>query len=196
MWRASVPSGGRFEAAVDRHLAGGGQKLGAVTAPRQRPLGGISRVCQGVLREKKDAGSGRGTGSPAARHQIHYRGNDMSIVHFITHPEVVIDRAIPVPDWPLSPMGRERMRRATLEQPWFRDIRTLFSSAERKARDAAAIIAEYLSLQPAVIDDLGENDRSATGYLPRQEFEAVADEFFARPQQSVRGWERAADAQC
>ena len=42
---------------------------------------------------------------------------------------------------------------------------------------------------------MGENDRSATGYLPKAEFEAVADEFFARPEQSVRGWERAADAQ-
>ena len=120
----------------------------------------------------------------------------MSIVHFITHPEVVIDPAIPVPDWPLSPVGRKRMRRAVLEQPWLRDVRALFSSAERKARDAAAIIAEHLPLRAAVIEGLGENDRSATGYLPRPEFEAVADEFFASPQQAVRGWERAVDAQC
>jgi broad specificity phosphatase PhoE len=120
----------------------------------------------------------------------------MSIVHFITHPEVVIDPTMPVPNWPLSPVGRERMRRAALEQPWLRDVRALFSSAERKARDAASLIAEHLSLQPAIIGDLGENDRSVTGYLPRREFEAVADEFFARPEESVRGWERAVDAQC
>jgi broad specificity phosphatase PhoE len=119
----------------------------------------------------------------------------MSIIHFITHPEVVIDPAIPVPDWPLSSLGRERMQRAVLEQPWIHGVQALFSSAERKAQDAVAIIAEHLCLQPAVIEGLGENDRSATGYLPRREFEAVADEFFARPQQSVRGWERAADAQ-
>jgi len=24
------------------------------------------------------------------------------LVHFITHPDVVIDPAVPVPDWPLS----------------------------------------------------------------------------------------------
>ena len=35
----------------------------------------------------------------------------------------------------------------------------------------------------------------ATGYLPRLEFEAAVDEFFARPQTSVRGWEPAAEAQ-
>ena len=40
-----------------------------------------------------------------------------------------------------------------------------------------------------------ENDRSATGYLPRKEFEDVADCFFSEPTQSIRGWERAIDAQ-
>lgn len=40
-----------------------------------------------------------------------------------------------------------------------------------------------------------ENDRSATGYLPEAEFQQMADAFFARPTESVRGWERAVDAQ-
>lgn len=40
-----------------------------------------------------------------------------------------------------------------------------------------------------------ENDRSATGFLPPAEFEAVADQFFARPDIGTRGWERACDAQ-
>ena len=40
-----------------------------------------------------------------------------------------------------------------------------------------------------------ENDRSATGFLPPREFEATADRFFAEPYRSVRGWERAIDAQ-
>ncbi|WP_281410977.1 histidine phosphatase family protein [Mesorhizobium sp. NZP2077] len=39
------------------------------------------------------------------------------------------------------------------------------------------------------------NDRSATGFLPPPEFEAVADQFFANPHKSIRGWERAIDAQ-
>ena len=43
--------------------------------------------------------------------------------------------------------------------------------------------------------DLGENDRSATGFLPPAEFEQMADAFFANPGESVRGWERAVDAQ-
>jgi broad specificity phosphatase PhoE len=40
-----------------------------------------------------------------------------------------------------------------------------------------------------------ENDRSSTGFLPPDEFEAVADQFFADPDASVRGWETAAAAQ-
>ncbi|MGY4292615.1 broad specificity phosphatase PhoE [Bradyrhizobium sp. i1.4.4] len=40
-----------------------------------------------------------------------------------------------------------------------------------------------------------ENDRSATGFLKPAEFEEVADQFFAQPHLSVRGWERAVDAQ-
>lgn len=42
---------------------------------------------------------------------------------------------------------------------------------------------------------MGENDRSATGFLPPEAFEAAANEFFAHPQDSFYGWERAVDAQ-
>jgi broad specificity phosphatase PhoE len=118
----------------------------------------------------------------------------MTILHFITHPEVAIDATIPVPDWPLSPFGIRRMQ-AAAQRPWVASVRSLFSSAERKAMDAAAVLSEHLKLTAIVVDRLGENDRSATGYLPRDEFEAVADEFFARPDDSIRGWERAVDAQ-
>ena len=41
---------------------------------------------------------------------------------------------------------------------------------------------------------IGENDRSATGFVPAEEFEALADTFFADPHTSIRGWERAIDA--
>jgi broad specificity phosphatase PhoE len=118
----------------------------------------------------------------------------MTIVHFITHPEVSIDAAVPVPDWPLSPVGSRRMQ-AAMRQPWLAAVRSVFCSAERKAMDAAAVVANHLGLRRIVVEALGENDRSATGYLPKGEFEAVADAFFAQPDDSVRGWERARDAQ-
>lgn len=80
--------------------------------------------------------------------------------------------------------------------PWTSAVRHIFSSSERKARDAAQLLADGLGLHGcSVVDGLGESDRSATGYLAQQEFEATVDAFFAQPQTSVRGWEPAADAQ-
>lgn len=118
----------------------------------------------------------------------------MSIVHFITHPEVVIDPAVPVPQWSLSAVGLRRMR-ALGERRWLAGIGALFSSQERKAMEGAAILAEHFGLPVTVLPDLAENDRSATGYRPRAAFEALAEAFFARPEASVQGWERAVDAQ-
>jgi broad specificity phosphatase PhoE len=118
----------------------------------------------------------------------------MPMIRFITHPEVVIDLGVPVPEWPLSAEGLRRTR-LMREQPWLAKTRTLFTSAERKARDMADLLGARLGLTPQILESLGENDRSATGYLPKVEFELVADAFFAAPNRSVRGWERACDAQ-
>ena len=118
----------------------------------------------------------------------------MSTVHFITHPEVEIDPSVPVPDWRLSAVGVQRAARL-LQRSWVRSVRTVFSSAEPKAIAVATMLAAELRLTPIIRADLGENDRSATGYLPKAEFEAMADAFFSRPDESVAGWERAIDAQ-
>jgi broad specificity phosphatase PhoE len=57
--------------------------------------------------------------------------------------------------------------------------------------DTAELLAGHRGLSFATRAELGENDRSATGYLPREEFEATADLFFKQPDRSVRGWEPA-----
>jgi len=85
--------------------------------------------------------------------------------------------------------------RAGLRQPWVKDLKAIYCSTEQKAIDGAEILASRLSLPFHQMEELGENDRSATGFLPPDEFERVADQFFASPQTSVRGWERAIDAQ-
>lgn len=82
-----------------------------------------------------------------------------------------------------------------LGQPWVGSIRRIVSSAERKAIETAEILATHLGLTVEVRARMHENDRSATGFLPPPEFEAVADQFFANPHKSIRGWERAIDAQ-
>jgi broad specificity phosphatase PhoE len=115
-------------------------------------------------------------------------------VFFITHPNVAIDPRVPVPDWSLSERGRERMK-AFANTPLAATLRAVVSSTERKAIESAAFLAAASGVRPRAFEGLGENDRSSTGYLPQTEFEATADRFFAAPDESVRGWERARDAQ-
>jgi broad specificity phosphatase PhoE len=112
---------------------------------------------------------------------------------FVTHPEVVIEPFVSIEEWGLS---RDGMARASLLPDLLRgSVRTIISSAERKALDTAGIVARGLGLDFSMDAALGEMDRSATGYLPPDEFERTVDSFFALPEQSVRGWERAIDAQ-
>jgi broad specificity phosphatase PhoE len=118
----------------------------------------------------------------------------MPIIHFITHPDVVIDPSIPVPEWSLSPAGRKRMS-TFCGHAFVREITSVYASGERKAIDGGEILAAHCGLPLRIHHALHENDRAATGYLPPDEFRATADMFFARPNDSARGWERAIDAQ-
>jgi broad specificity phosphatase PhoE len=113
---------------------------------------------------------------------------------YVTHPQVTIDPSVPVPDWGLSPQGRARTEEAA-RRPWARNLARVVTSTERKARETGAILAGAAGVELEVWPDLHENDRSATGFLPPQEFEATADAFFANPLESVRGWETAEAAQ-
>jgi len=118
----------------------------------------------------------------------------MPTIFFLTHPEVVIDPAIPIPDWRLSDVGRRRMERF-VGQAQSQGLVAAYSSAERKATDGAAIAAAALGVPHRIDPELGENDRSATGYLAPAEFWQVVEVFFDRPDESVRGWETARAAQ-
>ncbi|MCB0997316.1 MAG: histidine phosphatase family protein [Acidimicrobiales bacterium] len=118
----------------------------------------------------------------------------MSLLRYITHRNVTIDPSIPVPEWGLSNEGRRRAH-AMLDQPRTTSIARIVSSTETKAVETAEILATHLGLVVEVRPGIGENDRSATGFVPPKEFEALADAFFANPHASVQGWERAIDAQ-
>ncbi|MCP3373490.1 histidine phosphatase family protein [Bradyrhizobium cajani] len=118
----------------------------------------------------------------------------MSIVRYLTHPQVQIDPDVPVPQWGLSSVGRTRTE-ALANAGWLANTTQIISSGERKAIETAEIIAGRLGVMIEIRDAMHENDRSATGFLKPDEFEKVADQFFAQPHLSVRGWERAIDAQ-
>jgi broad specificity phosphatase PhoE len=117
-----------------------------------------------------------------------------ALVRYLTHPEVAIDPNVPVPSWGLNAVGQARAR-AFAPSAWLSRTTQIISSGERKARETAAPIARALGIEVEVREAMHENDRSATGFLPPAEFEQVADAFFAEPEASIRGWERAMDAQ-
>ena len=116
------------------------------------------------------------------------------VVRYLTHPQVAIDPNVPVPQWGLSVQGRARAQ-ALARAGWLAGTTRIVSSGERKAVETADILAAALRLEIEVCEAMHENDRAATGFLPPDEFEAVADRFFQQPEESVRGWERAIDAQ-
>lgn len=118
----------------------------------------------------------------------------MSRLLIITHPEVVVDPNIPVRDWCLNETGRHRAA-LFARSDQMASVTHIWSSAETKARETAGILAQPRDLPIAVDARLGENDRSATGFLPPPLFEAAADAFFANPETSSKGWETARAAQ-
>lgn len=119
----------------------------------------------------------------------------MTVAYYLSHPQVQVDPAVPVPQWGLSDAGRMRLA-ALAGAGWLASVRRIVSSDERKAIETAEMLAPMTNGgRVDILTGFHENDRSATGFLPPAEFEATADAFFAAPEESVRGWERAVDAQ-
>lgn len=118
----------------------------------------------------------------------------MRTFYFISHPDVEISASVPVPQWPLSDIGKARMNKL-LGRSWVRDLTSVYSSNENKAMDGAKILGDHTGLTYTTMEELGENDRSSTGFLEPAEFEATADTFFSSPDTSIRGWETASAAQ-
>ena len=116
------------------------------------------------------------------------------ILRYLSHPQVEIDRAVSVPQWGLSAFGRQRLEQIDFSKV-LANTKIVVSSTEVKAVETATLICDPLSLTFNCREAMHENDRSATGFLPPEEFEQVADQFFAKPSISVRGWEKAIDAQ-
>lgn len=120
----------------------------------------------------------------------------MSVFRYLTHPQVKIDAEVPVPDWGLNETGAARAASlAARATDKLSGTRYLVTSTEQKALETAGPIGAALGLDLVTRAKSHENDRSATGFLPGPEFEAMADRFFAAPEVSAEGWERAVDAQ-
>jgi broad specificity phosphatase PhoE len=116
------------------------------------------------------------------------------VIWYLSHAEVDVNPAVPVPDWGLSDKGRARVI-ALARTGWPPDLVAILTSPDTKARQTAAILAAERGLAVTVVPGSGEVDRSATGYVPHDRHEALADQVFAHPDVSACGWETARAAQ-
>lgn len=125
-------------------------------------------------------------------------GTKMRIARYLSHPQVLVDPHKDVPKWSLNEIGQERVKllaERITEEGILSNTKYVISSDETKAIETAKPIAELLGCKLTICPLMHENDRSATGFLKPDEFEKVADQFFANPHVSARGWETAQDAQ-
>ncbi len=118
----------------------------------------------------------------------------MSYLFYLSHPEVVVDPETEITEWELSEVGRQRTM-ALVSAACLHRASRIYCSTEAKAIQTASILGQGLGLDVAARPDLGENDRSATGFVPPNRFEELATAFFSSPNESILGWERAIDAQ-
>ncbi|MFK7908889.1 MAG: histidine phosphatase family protein [Chitinophagales bacterium] len=116
------------------------------------------------------------------------------LVFFISHANVFIDPKTPVPQWGLSEKGKQQHRKFNTNDA-VKNIQHIYCSNEQKSIDGAMILAQSLNLSFHQEESLGEMDRSSTGYLKEAEFQKTVNDFFANPELSIRGWEKAVDAQ-
>ena len=115
-------------------------------------------------------------------------------IRYLSHPQVSVDPNTPVPDWSLNEVGKARVD-VLAKSGVLAGTKLIVSSAETKAIETATPLVSAIECGFEIREQMHENDRSATGFLPPDEFETVPDQFFAQPTKSVRGWETAQEAQ-
>ena len=118
----------------------------------------------------------------------------MGVALYVTHPEIIPDENIEVGKWSLSDKGRQRAN-AFAKQLQLTNAVPIYSSTETKAIELAQILAHPHQCCITQVQEMGENDRSSTGFLPPPKFEQQVRQMFKSPDKSIRGWESAKDAQ-
>ena len=109
----------------------------------------------------------------------------------VRHAAPLIDPPTPSSEWVLSPQGEEATRRfaQSLAAP---PDSAIYSSAETKAVQTAAVLAEEWGLQVRVEDDLHEVEGRSWANSPAEYEEAVSR--YLRGE-AVDGWEERTSAQ-
>ncbi|SEN40440.1 Broad specificity phosphatase PhoE [Pseudorhodobacter antarcticus] len=118
----------------------------------------------------------------------------MTDILYLSHPEVKIDPQTPVSEWDLSDQGRRRLL-AAVARGWPGRGWRIIASPEAKAQQTAEVLSNAFNLPLHTHPDMGELDRSTTGYVPHDRHESLANALFANRTNGPEGWESANAAQ-
>jgi len=105
-------------------------------------------------------------------------------LYLVRHPATTVDRLCPPEEWQLSDEGGRQLD-ALLRQPFWRQVRHVYSSTEPKAATVAQKAAGTHGLPFSLHDDLRELRRA--GFVA--EYERMVQSVFEMPRREVGGWE-------
>ncbi|ARU63348.1 hypothetical protein CBW65_21940 [Tumebacillus avium] len=100
----------------------------------------------------------------------------MSKLYVVRHAQVLIEPALPSPEWALSSEGVQSARELAKRESW-QGVREIWHSPEPKAIGTARAIAEHAGLTMKQHEDLREL-AFAAGYLTAEEFQARVGAYF------------------
>jgi broad specificity phosphatase PhoE len=113
-----------------------------------------------------------------------------SHLYLVRHGRTQPDPTTAAALWPLSEAGRAETVRLGAHPRWA-EVAGFYASPEEKAIETARLLAAPHGQAPTILPKLREVERGSAFFA---DYDAAAREFFARPNESVRGWERAVDA--
>lgn len=119
----------------------------------------------------------------------------MTTLIFITHPAVVIDRGVPIDQWPLSQAGLEDLSRL-LQKDFWGSVDKIYSSSEPKASTVAETVSREKDIALTVDykrDCLGEIQNRT--FIEPSKFEDAVAAWYKSPNDKPNGRESVIDAQ-
>ena len=112
----------------------------------------------------------------------------MTKLIYITHPSVEIDKNKLPHEWGLSEKGFDQVK-LLMEQTFWPEVDVIYSSIEPKAMQVAKMASEKYGIPWFQEKDLGEADRTATPFLPLEEYMAAIQQAYTSPDENIKGWE-------
>lgn len=107
---------------------------------------------------------------------------------YISHPAVNIDKTKPPHMWGLSKIGFEEAK-TLLQKPFWSEVDIIYSSNEPKATQVASLASEKYNIQWIQEEKLGEADRTATPFMPLEEYMDAIQQCYVKPSENIKGWE-------